>query len=371
MIAFFLNDHGAATTGSTTVIREELLGAADSGSGVIWLRRRLSWAQKFRTPWNGAFCYTIGFPRTWPLGRWFSYLQMAHIFRKHRVRLAHIHWSGVDHWGFASYRGARPRFPYILTFHAFNERRLRRMGLLEPGKLKSLMASASKISAVSRSLKAELASFYPAVADKIQIIANGVRVESTGRPLPDGVPERFILSAGLLSHAKGSDLLLLAFFDLWREGKLRVPLVLCGQDEPKGQVQRLVDALRLKDVVIVLPDCPHEVVLSLMERCLFFVSATREESFGIAILEAMSCGKAVAAPRVGGIPEYLAHESNGLMFEPGDVESFKKAVMRLAGDDALRRRLGREGALTASCFQWGEARASYGDMHKEILGARR
>ncbi len=368
MIAVFLNDQDAATHGSTAAIRNALFKSCNTDSPRLWLRRRMCWSQLSRDFWNGTPRYTIGLPRGTPLGRWVSAIELAWIFRRCGVRLAHIHWSGVDHWGFDLYRRIAPRLPYALTFHAFNRDRLRSQGLYEPDVVRRLLRGAFKITAVSRALKGDIGELLPSIDGKIKVVPNGVQIndEDDGL-LPAGLPEKFILSAGIFCSVKGGDMLLLAIFDLWQEGRLKIPIVLCGQDEPKGQLARLVAALKLESAVILLPNCPHNIVIALMKRCLFFVSASREESFGIALLEAMACGKAVAAPRVGGIPEYLSNGDNGLLFEPENIDALKDAIERLAGDERLRLCLGREGLKTASKFPWSTPLHAYRALYREML----
>ncbi len=58
--------------------------------------------------------------------------------------------------------------------------------------------------------------------------------------------------------------------------------------------------------------------------------------------EAMSHALAVVVPRSPGVTEAVEHEVSGLCFEPGDAGSLADAIARLASDDALRLRLGRE-----------------------------
>jgi glycosyltransferase involved in cell wall biosynthesis len=369
-IAYILNDYGGATP-TTFVLRRALLGADGSDENSIWVRQRRSWKDPGRTSWNEVPCYSVGLPGAGRLGRRIAALQMARLFRRHRVRLVHLHWSGVDHWGFSDFRRLNPGLPYILTFHAFNARRLERQGLLDVPVLKNLLAGARRVSAVSAALEGEILELCPEAARKTQVVPNGVEPAPDEDHAPPDLPEDFILSVGMFCSLKGSDLLLFALFDLWREGTLRTPLVLCGQDAPRGQLRRLIDAMKLQDRVILLPDCPHEVVLSLMKRCLFFVSASREESFGMAIMEALAEGKAVIAPRIGGVPEFVSHEENGLLFQPGDVGALKESVLRLTGDASLRLRLGGAAAKTAERFQWSRTRQTYRRMHEEVLNGSR
>ena len=77
-----------------------------------------------------------------------------------------------------------------------------------------------------------------------------------------------------------------------------------------------------------------------------YVAPSFEDSLGIRILEAMSCGKAVVASKVGGVPEIIRSGQNGLLITPGDVEELAEKIVMLLEDDALRKRLAKAGRQT-------------------------
>ena len=72
-----------------------------------------------------------------------------------------------------------------------------------------------------------------------------------------------------------------------------------------------------------------------------------EESFGMVITEAMVYGKPVVATRVGGIPELVRDGETGRLLERGDIRGMAEAILQLARDASLRRRLGQSGRALA------------------------
>jgi glycosyltransferase involved in cell wall biosynthesis len=74
------------------------------------------------------------------------------------------------------------------------------------------------------------------------------------------------------------------------------------------------------------------------------------EPFGRTLLEAMACGKAVVAPDAGGIPEFVRHGENGLLYEMGNEKALAASLITLLGNPELRRRLGEGGLQTATKF---------------------
>lgn len=67
------------------------------------------------------------------------------------------------------------------------------------------------------------------------------------------------------------------------------------------------------------------------------------DAFPTVILEAMACNKPVLATRCDGAPEQFEDGRHGLLVSMEDVPALAEAMLRLANDDALRGRLGRDG----------------------------
>jgi glycosyltransferase involved in cell wall biosynthesis len=77
-------------------------------------------------------------------------------------------------------------------------------------------------------------------------------------------------------------------------------------------------------------------------------ASTKPEPFGMVVLEAMACGKAVVASRSGGTLEIYEDEVSGLGHEPGSEADLARQIERLCRDEELRQRLGEEGRKTAA-----------------------
>jgi glycosyltransferase involved in cell wall biosynthesis len=66
----------------------------------------------------------------------------------------------------------------------------------------------------------------------------------------------------------------------------------------------------------------------------------------MALLEAMSWRLPVIATPVGGIPQVVEHDVNGLLVAPGDIDGLAAHIVRLMKDPALRERLGAAARAT-------------------------
>jgi glycosyltransferase involved in cell wall biosynthesis len=74
-----------------------------------------------------------------------------------------------------------------------------------------------------------------------------------------------------------------------------------------------------------------------------FVLPTLTEALPTVLIEAMAAKIPIIASKVGGVPEMVINEKNGLLLEPGDYVGLAQACIRLAKDRALRDAMAREG----------------------------
>ncbi|MEQ1895368.1 MAG: glycosyltransferase, partial [Planctomycetota bacterium] len=110
----------------------------------------------------------------------------------------------------------------------------------------------------------------------------------------------------------------------------------------------------------------------LLCACDVFALASRAEGLGVAALEAMAAGRAVLATRVGGLGQAVVDGETGLLVPAEDVAALAGALARLAGDPALRARLGAAGpARVAAGFAAEGMVTAYEALYREVLAEKR
>ena len=77
-------------------------------------------------------------------------------------------------------------------------------------------------------------------------------------------------------------------------------------------------------------------------------ASTQPEPFGMVIIEAMACGRAVIASQAGGAAELFVDGEDALAHPPGDATALARQIERLARDPELRSRIGAAGRETAA-----------------------
>ena len=90
------------------------------------------------------------------------------------------------------------------------------------------------------------------------------------------------------------------------------------------------------------------------------------ESFSLTALEGLKYGCAVVASRVGGIPEFIEHERNGLLVSSGSPGQIASALVRLAKDGQLRHRLVRKGFQTVPRYSMSRIVGEHLEMYQNL-----
>jgi glycosyltransferase involved in cell wall biosynthesis len=161
--------------------------------------------------------------------------------------------------------------------------------------------------------------------------AGAAPLDAVSRSAVERLPATpYILFVGQLQAHKG----LLVLLDAYRRMPAPPPLVLIGTrwpDTPRD----------LPAGVTLLEDVPHAAVMAAWRGCLFGVApSVWPDPLPGVVREAMAVGRAVVATDVGGNPDMVEDGRTGILVPPGDAAALCRAMSRLAGDAALRERLG-------------------------------
>jgi N-acetyl-alpha-D-glucosaminyl L-malate synthase BshA len=158
---------------------------------------------------------------------------------------------------------------------------------------------------------------------------------------------------------------------IFAETRLRLPgadvvLHLVGDGPDREHIRDLVRDRGLQAHVRFLGeriDLPQ-----VLRQAALFLLPSESESFGLAALEAMSCGVPVVASDVGGVPEVVSHGETGLLAPVGDVAAMATHVVRLLEDPALRRRLAHAARRRAeTVFPLRPTVARYEALYRRLL----
>ena len=217
------------------------------------------------------------------------------------------------------------------------------------GSLAARAAAATTVVTCCEANADHLRATVPTSRTPVLVVHHGVdlsRFHPTTSGTDEGLPT--LLSVGRLVQKKGYDDLLRALAGLRATGT-RFRCVVHGDGPLRGRLLDLRDELGLQEHVTFPGACEHDRVVDSLASTRVFVLCPRTTSDGDrdgipnVLVEAMACGVPVVTTTVGGIPELVRHEHNGLLTAPGDVPAMTSSLRRLLDDRALRDRLGRAG----------------------------
>ena len=187
--------------------------------------------------------------------------------------------------------------------------------------------------------------------EQLRLCHNGLdtvrfRLLTKHRPPPLSDASLVVGVVCALRAEKGLPTLLQAFASVlagapvsWRSG-LRLAVI--GSGPMRAPLESLTVQLGIRDRCHFEPSTPHvEVWLQAID---IFVLPSLSEALSNALMEAMACGCAVVASRVGGNPELVSEGVTGFTFEPGDATALADRIEKLAANEELRSRLGAAAA---------------------------
>lgn len=226
---------------------------------------------------------------------------------------------------------------------------------LEAWLMPKALAAADMVMADSQNTADDIASIFPAAAEKTRVVYLG----NTRFPdaLPGallenlGVNKPYFLFVGTLEPRKNLRRLLEAFSMLPEETRCRAQLVIAGGAGWGEGIDALLDALKLRGSVVLLGYVDEPMLATLYTHALFLAMPSLYEGFGLPVVEAMSFGKPVLVG-AGSLPEIAG--SAGLAINPLDVDSIMAGLAAML--DSVK--LGQWAAFAksqAEVFSWERA----------------
>src|SRR5438046_5536556 len=217
---------------------------------------------------------------------------------------------------------------------------------------------ASRVIVVSEQTKRDLIEHSGVPAERIAVVPNGVGEQfHPGGPEANGRP--YALVVGSLEPRK-DPLTAVEGFALLGSDELR--LVFAGPDRGEGHAARAAAASRgLEGRVEFRGHVSGEELAGLYRGAACLVFPSRDEGFGLPLLEAMASGVPVVATRAGALPE-IAGEA-AILVEPRNPVALAGGIERALPD---RERLVEAGLERARRFSWAETAEKTLAVYREL-----
>jgi glycosyltransferase involved in cell wall biosynthesis len=163
-----------------------------------------------------------------------------------------------------------------------------------------------------------------------RVIPNAVGDRFLNQTRPPAPPVPRLCFMGTFDRRKRPDFVLRACIPLWKAG-LRFTLHLLGKpgygEDYQAALQTLAEPWKKQGLLVeegFLPD-----PAPFLAGCHLMLSASKEESFGMNVAEALAVGTPVIAPRVGGIQDILEEGEQGFLVDPEDPAAMTEKIRLL------------------------------------------
>jgi phosphatidylinositol alpha-mannosyltransferase len=263
-----------------------------------------------------------------------------------------------------------PHVVNVGTFHATREKGSLMYSLSSRFLGKYMKGLDGKI-AVSSSAKDYVAKYFP---DSYEIIPNGIDIDRWGDPyiLPiDSLKSDDLINllyVGRAEKRKGLGVLLQAF-SVVNHVRPSARLIVVGPDSSRRRkYQKKIMNTELQENIVWVTNPTNEELPRYYKSADLFVSpATGNESQGYVLMEAMSAHLPVIASDIAGYSYVVRNEKEGILVPAENVTALSAAMIRLIDDPILRSRLGKNGRIRVTEFDWSHISTRIADYYQKLL----
>lgn len=314
--------------------------------------------------------------------RWGPLMRTLDAFPRDAFDLVHIHTPFVAHYAGVKF-ARRAGMPCVATYHTFFEEYLHHYVPVLPRRLGRALAKS-----FTRSQCQDVQGLIaPSAPMRDVLLAYGISTPI--HVLPTGLPaDRFkagngarfraqlnvpatqplITYVGRVAHEKNIDFLVNVFADVRRQ----VPnalMVIAGEGPAREPLRQQVARMGLGDAVRFVGYLDRDTgLLDCYAAANVFVFASRTETQGLVLLEAMAQGTPVVSTAELGT-KFVLRQGRGALVVPEEKRAFADAIQRVLGDEDLQRRLAASGRSYAQEWSSASLAQRLAELYRTVVGS--
>lgn len=151
-----------------------------------------------------------------------------------------------------------------------------------------------------------------------------------------------------------------------QNSKLR--LLIIGEGKEENRLKKLAKELGLENEIKFTGRIPFKQISENFNKADVLVNISEYESFGVSVIEAMSCGKPVIVTDVGGLAEIVENESVGIKVEVRNIDQAADAMFKLSSDKILYNTISQNGRqLVFEKYNWKNNLSNMISIYKRTL----
>ena len=276
---------------------------------------------------------------------------LARRARRGACDVIHAHNGRTALWAALAIKGAR-RGACVFTHHFIEPAHAQSGGALGEVKKRVHAALAAGINghiAISRAVAVAIEERGEVEPARLTVVPNGINAPTDAATsmasLVTQLPAELraeIACVARLQKEKGLPTLIHALALLKAQQPGAAPrCVIAGEGDERAALEALIGELNARDVVHLAGFTPH--VGAILGAAKVSVLPSPAEPFGLAVVEAMACKRAVVAVDAGGPREIVVHGETGLLVPPDDAPVLARALAQLLDDPARAQTMGEAG----------------------------
>ncbi len=259
--------------------------------------------------------------------------------------------------------------PFLLSVWGSDVYTFPRQGKLYNHLLRFALRRADGVLSTSHCMARETNKY---TAKPIQVTPFGVDMNRFAPIAAPSKPATFVVgNVKALKYCYGIDTLIRAFALVCRRNSGKdMRLLIAGTGPDRADFEQLCDQLAVRDKVEFLGFIPNDELPSLYAQFDVAVSLSREESFGVVAVEAMSCQCPVVTSDAEGFQEVVADGVTGFVVPKDNAQAAADAIQKFIDDPQLRQTMGEAGRRrVAERYDWEQNVDTMMEIYRDVKQA--
>ena len=299
--------------------------------------------------------------------------KLVDMVKLYKIEVLHVHYA-IPH-AYAGYMAKKMleeegiRIPMVTTLHGTDITLVGNHPFYKPAVSFSINKS-DVVTSVSHSLKEDTYRLFD-IKKEIKVIPNFIEInkerldvnDPCHRSLMATSDEKVVTHISNFRKVKRIDDVVKIFFEIQKQ--IPAKLMMVGDGPEKEKAETLCQELGIQSKVIFFGNS-NEIDKILCFTDLFLLPS-ETESFGLAALEAMSCGVPVISSNSGGLPEVNIDGVTGYLSNVGDIQDMSKNAISILKDDMVLNQFKRNALQEASKYDIKKILPLYENVYEEVI----
>ncbi len=130
----------------------------------------------------------------------------------------------------------------------------------------------------------------------------------------------------------------------------------------RTEIENYIESKKLSDSVEILGAIDNNILYNYFHEHSVYINTTQYESFGVAVLESISCGLPVVSTNVGEIPFLWKNEKDILIDSSNSAKGMSDCVIKLFDDEKKRTEIIKNAKIKSELFSWGNIKPLWEDI---------